>query len=96
MKDGSFTWNKVKDSRESFPFKLADYVVLNQIVDEPEFTWWIKKVLKKRDRIISKMFSKYWPKTHNYGLCIPHTVKEAIEIQKKWGHTMVGFHTTGN
>ena len=62
--------------------QLAEYTVLNQIADEPEFVWWINKVLKKRYRIISKMARKYWQKTPKYGLRIPHTVKEAIEIDK--------------
>ena len=81
-KDGSSTWNQVKDVKDSFPVKLVDYALLNQIADEPAFAWWIKKVLNKRDRIISKTARKYWQKTHKYGLCIPHTVKEAIDIDK--------------
>ena len=81
-KYGSSTWNQVKDVKESFPVQLAEYAVLNQIADEPAFAWWIKKVLKKRDSIISKTSSKYWQKNHKYGLRIPHTVKEAIEIDK--------------
>ena len=36
-KYGSSTWNKVKDVKESFPVQLAEYKVLNQIADEPEF-----------------------------------------------------------
>ena len=81
-KDGSSTRNQIKDVKDSFPVELVEYAVLNQIADEPSFSWWIKKVLKKRDRIISNKAIKYWQKTHNYGLCIPHLVKEAVEIDK--------------
>ena len=81
-KDGSSTWNQVKDVKESLLVQLLDYTLLNQISDEPEFAWWIKKVLKKIDRIICNTASKYWKKTHKYVLRIPHTVKEAIEIDK--------------
>ena len=84
-KDGSSTWNQVKESKESFPVQLAKYAVLNQITDEPAFAWWIKKLLNKRDSIISKTDRKYWQKTHKYGLSIPHMVKEANEIDKKMG-----------
>ena len=87
-KDGSYTWNQVKDAKESFPVQLAEYAVLNQIADEPVFAWWVKKVIKKRDRIISKTASKYWQKTHTYGVRIPHTVKEAIDIDKENGDTL--------
>ena len=68
--------------------QLSEYAVLNPITNEPAFSWWIKKVLKKRDRIISKMASKYWKKKHKYGLRIPHTVNEAIEINKENGDTL--------
>ena len=53
-KNGSYTWNQVKDVKEFLPVQLAEYAVLNQISDEPEFVWRIKKVTKKRERIISK------------------------------------------
>ena len=86
-KYGSYTWNQVKDVTESFPLQLAEYAVLNQIADETEFSWWINKVLNKRYRIISKTASKYWQKRHNYGLRIPHTAKESIEIDKLNGDT---------
>ena len=55
---------------------------------EPAFLWWINKVLKKRDRIIYKMAGNCWQKTHKYGLNIPHTVKEVIEIDKEDRHTL--------
>ena len=56
--------NQVKDFKGSFPEQLAEYAVLNKISYEPAFVWWIKKLLKKRDRIISKTARKYWQKTH--------------------------------
>ena len=87
-KYGSSTWNQVKDFKESFLAQLEKYAVLNQITYKPEFEWRIKKVLKKIDRIIPKTASKYWKKTHTYGLRIPHTVKEAIEIYKENGDTL--------
>ena len=61
-KYGSSNWNQVKDVKEYYPVKLEEYVVLNQITDKPAFAWWIKKVPKKRDSIISKTASKYWKK----------------------------------
>ena len=77
-KYGSSAWNRVKEVKKYFPVQLAEYTVLNKIADEPEFSWWIKKLLKKRDRIVFKTSSKYWQKAQKYGLRIPHTVKEAI------------------
>ena len=38
--------------------------------------------MKKRNRIILKIKSKYWQKTHKYGVHMPKSVKEAYEIDK--------------
>ena len=38
---------------------------------------------KRQDNI--QYSQKYWQKTHKYRLCIPHTIKEAIEIDKENG-----------
>ena len=54
QKYGSSTWNQAKDVKESFLVQLAYYAVLKKIADEPAFARWIKKVLKKRDSILSK------------------------------------------
>ena len=66
---------------------MAEYTVENRVATEPAFAWWIKHVLRKRDRIISRTASKYWQKTHKYGLLVPKTVKEAIQIDKANGDT---------
>ena len=48
-KDGSLTWNQVKDVKESYPIQLAEYAAQNKISEKPAFAWWIKHVLKKRN-----------------------------------------------
>ena len=59
-KDGSSTWNQVKDVKEAYPVQLAEYIVKNRISEQPDFAWWINYFLKKRDLIVSKTASKYW------------------------------------
>ena len=59
----------------------------NIVSEKPAFAWWIKFVLRKRDRIISKT-QRYWLKTHKYGIRMPNTVKEAILIDKENGDTL--------
>ena len=44
------------------------------------FLWWIAHVLRKRTRILKKVKSKYWERTHKYGIRLPHSIKEALEI----------------
>ena len=81
-KDGSSTWNQVKDVKEAYPVQLAEYAVQNRISEQSAFSWWIKYLLKKRDRIVLKTASKYWQKTNKYGVKIPKLVKEAMQIEK--------------
>ena len=86
-KGGSSTWNQVKDVKEAYPVQLSEYAVQNRVSEQPAFAWWIKYVLKKSYCIVSKTASKYWQKTHKYGVRIPKLVKEALQIDKANGDT---------
>jgi len=77
-KDGSSSWEPLKDLKESHPVQVAEYALTNKIVEEPAFAWWVKKVLRKRDRIIRKVKSRYWQRTHKYGVLVPKSVDEAL------------------
>ena len=87
-KDGSTTWVQLKDLKEAYPVQLAEYSLQARISEEPAFAWWCPHVLRKRNRIISKVKSKYWQRTHKYGIRVPHSVKEAIEIDQANGNTL--------
>ncbi|GFH56846.1 hypothetical protein CTEN210_13322 [Chaetoceros tenuissimus] len=84
-KDGSMDWIKLSALKESYPVQLAEYAVANGIDHEPAFNWWVKKTLRRRDRIISKVKSKYWRTTHKFGIRIPKTVAEAYKIDQLTG-----------
>ena len=79
-KDGSSSWLPLKDLKNSHPMQTAQYAVANKLASEPAFAWWIHSVLRKKDRIISKVKSKYWKRTHKYGIELPHSVEEAYAI----------------
>ena len=87
-KDGSTTWEALKDIKECYPVQMAEYAIENRIDDKPAFTWWVPHVVGKRNRIISKVKSKYWVRTHKFGLRIPKTVEEAITIDKENGNKL--------
>ena len=87
-KDGSSNWVALKDARQSYPVLVAEYAIANRIEEEPAFAWWVSDVIKKRDRIIAKVKSKYWQRTHKYGIRIPKTVQEALAIDKENGNTL--------
>jgi hypothetical protein len=87
-KDGSETWTKLKDMKEAYPVEMAEYAIQAKIHDEPAFAWWVPHVISKRAAIISKVKSKYWSRTHKYGIRIPKSVKEALAIDRENGNTL--------
>ena len=82
-KDGSTTWEALKDVKECYPIQLADYAIEKGISNEPCFAWWIPKVITKRNAIVAKVKSKYWSRTHKFGIRIPKNVDEAIAIDRE-------------
>jgi len=85
-KDGSTTWEALKDIKECYPLQMAEYAIENGISEKPAFSWWVPHVVKKKNRIISKVKSKYWVRTHKFGLKIPKTVEDALRIDKENGN----------
>ena len=59
----------------------------NKIAMEPAFAWWVPYVLKHRNRIIAKVKSKYWERSHKFGIKVPKSVKEALRIDEENGDT---------
>ena len=82
-KDGSTTWEALKDIKECYPLQMAEYAVEKGINREPAFHWWVPHVICKKNRIISKVKSKYWVRTHKFGSRIPKNVDEALQIDKE-------------
>ena len=82
-KDGSTEWVALKDLKQSYPIELADYAIQSKIEDEPVFSWWVPYVQRKRRIILSKVKSKYWQRTHKYGIRIPKSVEEAYKIDEE-------------
>ena len=84
-KDGSTQWVPLRELKDSNPVELAEYAVENGIADEPALSWWVKYTLRKRDRILAKVKTKYWRTSHKFGIELPKTVKEAYEIDRRTG-----------
>ena len=86
-KDLSTTWVSLKDMKEAYPIQTAEYAVQARIAEEPAFAWWVSYTLKKRNRVIAKVKSKYWVRTHKFGIRIPKTVEEARRLDAENGNT---------
>ena len=87
-KDGSTTWVTLRDAKDSYPVQAAVYAVAAGIDKQPAFAWWVPFTIKKRQQIISKIKSKYWIRTHKFGIKIPKNVQEALAFDKENGDTL--------
>ena len=67
---------------------MEEYAVSSRISEESAFAWWAPSVLKKHNRIIAKIKSKYWLKTHKFRIEIPKSVLQAQQIDAKNGDTL--------
>ena len=85
-KYGSSIWIPLKDLKESNQVELDEYAAGNRLDVEPAFKWWVRDVLRRRNRIIAKTKSKYWRKTHKSGIRVPESVDEALAIDKENGN----------
>jgi hypothetical protein len=52
-KDGSTTWESLKDLKESHPLEMAEYAIMQDIDLKPAFNWWVPQVLRLCKHIIS-------------------------------------------
>ena len=77
-KDGTTEWVSLKAQKESNPVELVEYAKAHHIDDEPAFYWWVRDVLRKRQRIIGKLKSKYWCTKHKFGIFLPKDTREAL------------------
>ena len=87
-KDGSTSWERLADLKESHPIELAEHAVQQGIDHEPAFAWWAPHVLKRRDRIIATVNKRHVKRTHKFGFETPKTVERAKEIDKENGNTL--------
>ena len=67
-KDGTTSWERLADLKESYPIEVAEYAIAHGIDKEPAFAWWAPYMLKKRDRIIAKVNSRFTSARISLGL----------------------------
>lgn len=87
-KDVLANWISLKEAKESYPVEVAEYAKINKLMEEPDFDWWVGHVLKKKKIILSKVKSKYWERTHKYGIRVPKNVEEAKKIDLENGDSL--------
>ena len=81
--DRTMMWEKLSNLKESYPIQVAKYARVNGIINEPTFAWWARYILKERRAIILKVKTKYWSRTHKYGVRVPKSIAEARRLDKE-------------
>ena len=76
----------MKELKQSNPIELVEYATNHNLLEEPAFVWWAKKILKRRDHIVSKVKSKYWKTNQKFGINLPHTVPQALKLDQENGN----------
>lgn len=87
-KDGSTSWERLADLKESNPVEVADYAMAQGIDAEAAFAWWVPFTLKRRNKIIAAVSSCYHKRTHKFGIEIPKTYEDCIRIDRANGNTL--------
>jgi hypothetical protein len=86
-KDGSTSWERLADLKESNPVEIADYAVTHGSESKPVFAWWVPFTLKHQSRIIAAVNKRYHKRTHKFGIEIPKTYKDCVRMDKENGNT---------
>lgn len=87
-RDQSTSWVPLKIIKECNPIEVAEFAIANNYDKEPAFAWWVRKVLKKKERMINKVVTRCRkPGRMKFGLDVPNSVDEALAIDKKNGNT---------
>ena len=81
-------WMPLKEFNTSNLAELAEYAIANEIAEESTFEWWVTYTIRKRDRIIFKTKKKYWRMTQKFGVRLPKTVEEALQVGKINGSSL--------
>ena len=74
--------------KDSYPAEVALYAESNNLIEQPAFKWWVPYTLKKRLRIISAVKARVKEKSHKYGVRVPRSVQEALELDKINGNSL--------
>jgi hypothetical protein len=88
-KNGTTSWERLSDMKESTPMEVAEYAVSHAIDHEPAFTWWVPAMLKCRNRIIAAVIKWKHKPEEKFGIKVPNTLAEALQFDRENGDTQL-------
>jgi hypothetical protein len=51
-KDSTTSWEHLQNLKKSIPIQVAEYAVVNKLVKEAAFAWWVSHVLSKESELL--------------------------------------------
>ena len=84
----SMSWEWLSDLQESYLVEVVEYAAACDLQEELAFSWWIPQVLQKKARIIVAVNKRYHKRTHKFGIWVPKTVWEALDLDKTNGNDL--------
>jgi Reverse transcriptase (RNA-dependent DNA polymerase) len=80
-------WRRLATMKDGYPVETAEYAVSNKLLSQPAFSWWVPRTLKVRERILSKVNTRYLRKDEKYGIQMPKSVNDALQLDRDSGTT---------
>jgi hypothetical protein len=87
-KDGTTSWERLDELKESNPVEVSEYAVANNLLDAPAFVWWVPYLLKKRSRIIADVTKHYHKCTHKFRIKFPISWDDCVRLDKENDNTL--------
>jgi hypothetical protein len=88
--NSSRQWIDLKILKEPNSVQVAEYATSCDIADHPACAWWVPYVLRKRDMIVSAVNLRVCKCSHNNGIEVSGSIKEALDFERKNGYTFLG------
>jgi hypothetical protein len=81
-KDGTTSWERLADLKESNPVEVAEYAATKILLDTPDFVWWAPHVLKKRTISIAGVTKRYHKRNHKFGIEVPKSWDDCVRLDQ--------------
>ena len=60
LNDGSTMWVPLNELKEAQPIETAEYARAMGLEDQPAFSWWVSRTLRRARRILKAMKKRYF------------------------------------
>ena len=87
-KDGSTSWERLADLKESHPVDVAEFAVSGGIDHEPASLGGPRTSSRRGNRIIKSVKARLQKRSHKFGIQIPTSVMNAIALDRANGNTL--------